>query len=142
MSLNEVLNQDLRLAEGLFPTGMPGEQYEFGKQDTRFSGVAQKILSAADKELTARGLRREVPTGTRLFPILIGAIGAGLALFTGIAALDRGVHPAVPIIVIVASILVVMAVVGMVSRRPLTRDSGTEIDSPEVTASMGTPAAT
>lgn len=108
------------LLEGLFPTGMPGEQYEFGKQDTRFSGVAQKILSAADKELTARGLRREVPTGTRLFPILIGAIGAGLALFTGIAALDRGVHPAVPIIVIVASILVVMAVVGMVSRRPLT----------------------
>lgn len=108
------------LLEGLFPTGMPGEQYEFGKQDTRFSSVAQKILSAAEKELASRGLRREVPLGTRLFPILIAAIAAALALFTGIAALDRGVHPAVPIVVIIASILVVMMIVGMVSRRPLT----------------------
>jgi hypothetical protein len=61
----------MMLLDGLFPGGMPGAQYQFGKQDTRFSKVAQKILAAAETELTARGLRRAVPLRARWLPILL-----------------------------------------------------------------------
>lgn len=108
------------LLAGLFPAGQPGEQYTFGSQDTRFSSVAQKILSAADKELTARGMRKVVPTGTRLWPILLGAAATGLVFVLGMMAIGRGVQPLVPILVIVATALLFIVVIGMVSRRPLT----------------------
>ncbi|MDY0908652.1 DUF2207 domain-containing protein [Microbacterium sp. CFBP9034] len=49
------------LLEGLFPSGTPGEEFEFGRTDTRFSTAAQGILKAATQELVNRGLRREVP---------------------------------------------------------------------------------
>jgi hypothetical protein len=71
------------LLAGLFPEGKAGDQYEFGRQDTRFSSVAQKILSAADKEITRRGLRRTVPKGTRLWPILLAGGGVAAASFSG-----------------------------------------------------------
>ena len=49
------------LLEGLFPAGMPGEEFEFGRSDTRFSSAAQAILKGANQELLTRGLRRAVP---------------------------------------------------------------------------------
>lgn len=108
------------LLQGLFPYGMPGEQFEFGRSDTRFSSAAQKILKAANQELVTRGLRREVPARVRAWPIL-AAIGAGaLVVVTGFAALDGMVHPLVPILLIVGSVLATIAVVGMMSRKPLT----------------------
>ena len=46
------------LLQALFPSGMPGERYEFGKQDSRLASRVQKLLSMADRELGARGLRK------------------------------------------------------------------------------------
>lgn len=108
------------LLAGLFPTGQPGEQYTFGSQDTRFSSAAQKILSAADKELTARGMRKKVRTGTRLWPLLLGGAALAVAFFLGVTAIDRGVQPLVPILVMVGSGLLLLLAIGLVSRRPLT----------------------
>ena len=108
------------LLNGLFPQGRPGDQYAFGRQDTRFSAAAQKILAAADRELTTRGLRRTVPTGTRLWPILITVLSAVLTFVFGAAAIDRGTHAFAPVAVIVASCALVVIVCILVARRPLT----------------------
>ena len=60
------------LLDGLFPAGVPGEEFEFGRTDTRFSSAAQKILKSANQELVTRGLRREVTASVRALPILVG----------------------------------------------------------------------
>lgn len=108
------------LLAGLFPQGRPGDRYTFGKQDTRFSSTAQKILAAADRELTTRGMRRTVRLGTRLWPLLLAVAGVILAFVLGTAAIDRGTHALVPVVVIVASIAILVVTMGLVSRRPLT----------------------
>ena len=78
--------------------GVPGEEFEFGRTDTRFSSAAQKILKAATRSSATRGLRREVPAGARAWPIL-AAIGAAVLVFLfGFAALDAAVDPLVPIL--------------------------------------------
>lgn len=108
------------LLAGLFPEGEVGSQYEFGRQDTRFSSVAQKILTAADKDLTQRGFRRSVKTGTRLWPILLAAVGLALAFVFGMTAAGAGTNGLVPILVIVGAFVVAAVAIGLVSRRPLT----------------------
>jgi uncharacterized membrane protein YgcG len=108
------------LLEGLFPEGRPGEQFEFGRSDTRFSTAAQKILKAANAELDERGMRRRVPGRVRVWPILVAVVAAGAAFPFGLAALSAGVHAAVPIVVMVAGLLLAITVIGLVSKRPLT----------------------
>lgn len=114
------------LLPGLFPAGMPGEEFEFGRSDTRFSTTAQKVLKAASSELAARGLRRKVPVGARAWPVAIAVVSAALVLLFGIAAVEAFVAPLVPILLIVAAVLVVLFVVGTVSRKPLTA-AGAEV---------------
>jgi uncharacterized membrane protein YgcG len=108
------------LLEGLFPQGVPGEQYEFGRQDTRFSSAAQKILTSAEQELKNRGLRRAVPAGTRGWPIVAALVPSGLVFLLGIGALDGGVHPLVPLLLMAFASLVFVAVIVSVVRKPLT----------------------
>ncbi|KIC59142.1 DUF2207 domain-containing protein [Microbacterium hominis] len=110
----------MMLLDGLFPGGMPGAQYPFGKQDTRFSKVAQKILAAAETELAARGLRRAVPLRARWLPILLAVVGAGLALGLGFVAIGAYVQPALPWTVIGISVAIAAVVIGICSRKPLT----------------------
>lgn len=109
------------LLEGLYGLGAPaGSVYEFGRTDTRFSSAAQRILKAASTELDARGMRRPVPGKTRARPVLL-AIGAAILMFVfGFVALDAGVNPVVPILMLIAAVLLVLFVAGMMSRRPLT----------------------
>ncbi|KRB36511.1 DUF2207 domain-containing protein [Microbacterium sp. Root180] len=108
------------LLEGLFPNGVPGEEFEFGRTDTRFSSAAQSILKAANQELVNRRLRREVPVLVRVWPFL-AAIGAAVLIFvTGFAALDGMVNPLVPILLIVGAVPATIVVGGLVARKPLT----------------------
>ena len=108
------------LLPGLFPTGVPGEEFEFGRTDTRFSSTAQKVLKAARSELSTRGLRRAVPASARAWPVAIGIVSAVLVLLFGIAAMVAYVRPLVPILLIVGAVIVVLVVAGLVSHRPLT----------------------
>lgn len=108
------------LLDGLFPDGQPGEEFEFGRTDTRFSAAAQKILKGANHELVNRGLRREVPGRVRVWPLLAAITATVLVFLTGFAALDGMVHALVPILMIIGSVLAVVAVGGLVSRKPLT----------------------
>lgn len=109
----------LMLLHGLFPDGEPGDTFEFGRSDTRFSTAAQGIIAAATKQLTARGLWRGV-SPSRYFAVL-GAIAATVLVFAfGFVALDGGVDGAVPITLMVASGLAVLVTVVLVSRKPLT----------------------
>jgi uncharacterized membrane protein YgcG len=108
------------LLPGLFPSGMPCEEFEFGRSDTRFSTTAQKVLKAAAKELRSRGLRREVPLHVRAVPIAIAIASAALVLLFGIAAALEYVTVWVPVLLIVGGVLVVLLVAGLVSRKPLT----------------------
>ena len=110
----------LMLLHGLFPQGVAGEQFEFGRTDTRFSTAAQGILKAATSELDRRGLRRTVPSGSRAWPVL-GAFVAAIAVwFFGFVALDNGVQFFVPLAVIGVATVIVFVVIGLVSRKPLT----------------------
>ncbi|MEV4686046.1 DUF2207 domain-containing protein [Microbacterium sp. LWH3-1.2] len=108
------------LLPGLFPMGMPGEEFEFGRSDTRFSTTAQKVLKAASAELYSRRLRRKVPMSARAWPIAIAIISDVMVLLFGIGALVGYVTPWVPILLIIAATLVTLLVAGMVSRKPLT----------------------
>ena len=108
------------LLPGLFPSGMPGEEFEFGRTDTRFSSTAQKVLKAATSELTTRGLRRRVPVGPRAWPVVIAIVSAVLVLLFGIGALVAYVTPWVPVVLIIGAVLVVLVVAGLVSHKPLT----------------------
>lgn len=114
------------LLEGLFPGLVPGDIFEFGRSDTRFSSAAQKILKAASTELVSRGFQRPVNGAARLLPVLL-ALAAGVLVFVlGIIAMGAGVSPAVPVLLMVAVVPVVLLAAGLVSRKPLTA-SGAEV---------------
>ncbi len=108
------------LLDGLFPDGMPGDEFEFGRTDTRFSSAAQAILKGANQELVNRRLRREVPGRVRAWPLLAAIAAAVLIFLTGFAALDGMVDPLVPILLIVGAVPATILVGGLVSRKPLT----------------------
>lgn len=114
------------LLEGLFPNGTPGEEFEFGRSDTRFSSAAQKILKAANDELANRGLRRAVPGKARVWPVLLAILAAVLVFLLGFGALSAFVAPLIPIVLIVSAVLVVFLVIGLVAHKPLTA-SGAEV---------------
>ena len=114
------------LLPGLFPNGVAGEEFEFGRTDTRFSSTAQKVLKAATSELSTRGLRRVVPASARAWPVAIAIVSAVLVLLFGIAAMVAWVTPLVPILLIVGAVIVVLVVGGMVARKPLTA-AGAEV---------------
>ncbi len=113
------------LLDGLF-SGTPGEEFEFGRSDTRLSSAAQRILKSANQELVRRGLRREVSGGVRAVPILAAAACAALVFVFGFIALDNGVHALVPLSLIIGSSVVVFAVIAMMARKPLTA-AGAEV---------------
>lgn len=108
------------LLDALFPSGAPGAQYTFGRQDTRLSSTAQKILADAERELKNRGLRRPVPPGSRAWPILAVVVAAALVFLFGIIALDGGVNGAIPVVLMVLAGVVFAAVIAVVSRKPLS----------------------
>jgi hypothetical protein len=108
------------LLEGLFPYGLPGEQFEFGRQDTRFSSAAQKILKAATSELERRGLRRKVPGAQRAIPILLSTLATVLVVVLGFAALDNGVNAVIPLSLILGAFVAEFVVIALVARKPVT----------------------
>jgi Predicted membrane protein len=108
------------LLDALFPAGTPGEQYTFGRQDTRLSTKAQKILTRAEKELKRRGLRRDVPAGARAWPVVTTVVAAALVFFLGIAAVDSGVNAVVPVALMVLAGVVFGFVIAAVARKPLS----------------------
>ncbi|MBN9178137.1 MAG: DUF2207 domain-containing protein [Microbacterium sp.] len=108
------------LLQALFPTGMPGERYEFGKQDSRLASRVQKLLSQADAELTARGLRKTVRAGSRAWPIIVAVFAGAAVIVSGIVMISADIGGFVPMVAIVAAGLLVVAVVGLVSKRPLS----------------------
>jgi uncharacterized membrane protein YgcG len=108
------------LLQGLFPQGIPGEEFEFGRTDTRFSTAAQNILKAANQELATRGLRRPVPAGARAWPVIVAALAVVVVFISGFVALENGVQPLVPIVLIIGSVLVLLLVIGLIVHKPLT----------------------
>lgn len=110
----------IMLLEGLFPYGRPGEQFEFGRQDTRFSTAAQKILKAATSELERRGLRRKVSAVSRAWPVIISTIATVVVVVLGFIALENGVNPVIPLSLMVGAGVAEFVVIAMVSRKPLT----------------------
>lgn len=108
------------LLEGLFPTGRPGEEYEFGSSDTRMSKTAHKILKAADTELKRRGMRRPVRGWTRSWPILLAFVMGALVFAFGIAAVTSSVGGVWPVLLIVGAGFAVVVVALLLVRRPFT----------------------
>jgi uncharacterized membrane protein YgcG len=114
------------LLQGLFPHGTPGEEFEFGRTDTRFSSAAQKILKAANQELENRGLRRPVAGRARVWPMLVAIAAAVLVILLGAGALSAYVTPLLPIVLMIVAVGVVFVVAGMVAHKPLTA-AGAEV---------------
>ncbi|MDN3495700.1 DUF2207 domain-containing protein [Planococcus sp. APC 4015] len=108
------------LLSGLFPAGRPGEEFEFGRTDTRFSTAAQAILKSATTELDRRGLRRPVASRWRALPVVAAIVAAVLVFVFGIVALWDGVFAPVPIVLMIVSFVLIFVVTGLVVRKPLT----------------------
>lgn len=108
------------LLDGLFPSGLPGETFEFGSTDTRLSKVAQKILSRAGSVLGTRGLRRSVPWGTRLVPGLVAFVLGAVVAVASIVMLDAAVDAALPVIALIVAFLLFLTVTLVVAKVPLT----------------------
>ena len=58
--------------------------------------------------------------GTRALPVIVTGLGAVGVFLAGIAALDAAVSAWIPLALIVGAILAELAVIGMMSRKPLT----------------------
>ncbi|MFD4960293.1 DUF2207 domain-containing protein [Microbacterium sp. NPDC058389] len=108
------------LLPGLFPSGVPGEEFEFGGTDTRFSKTAQALLKAAADDLKARGFRRVVPGGAKAWPIVVAWLSAALVIVFGVIALVSFVTPLVPLLLFIGGLGVAFTVTFMVARDPLT----------------------
>jgi uncharacterized membrane protein YgcG len=108
------------LLHGLFPAGVPGEVYEFGRKDTRLSAAAQRILKLAESQLARRGLRRRVSGWTRAWPVLLVSAMVALVMVFGFIALDNLVAPVIPLLVMVAAAGAEIIVIALVARKPLT----------------------
>lgn len=108
------------LLDGLFPEGRPGERYEFGKQDTRFSEAAQSILTAAGADLLERGLRRRVPTWTRIWPLLLAVLALAGTFVFGLVAGESGVRSWLTWALIGLGVLAAIVAVLFAFRSPLT----------------------
>ncbi len=106
------------LLDGMFVGGQT--TFTLGKGNTRVSRAAQKILKDADRALNTMGVRRVVPGIVRARPILVAVLAAVGSLIFGIFALDAGVTAAWAIPLIIASSLLAVTAVVLVSRRPLT----------------------
>lgn len=114
------------LLDALFPSGAPGDTYEFGSQDTRVSTRAQKILAEAGTALKARGLFRRVSVWARLGPLLVGLAAAVVVLVCSASMLDAAVDPLWPVTLLIAApLLLVVAIVCLV-HTPLSAD-GAEV---------------
>lgn len=110
----------LLLLQGLFPHMTPGEEYEFGSNDTRLSSAARRIIKAAERELDARGLRRPVPGGARFWP-MAGAIVFGiLTIVFGFFALGAFVDATIVVLLMIPAFVMIFVVAVLVSRKPLT----------------------
>lgn len=110
----------LLLLQGLFPHMTPGEEYEFGSNDTRLSSAARRIIKAAERELDARGLRRPVPSGARFWP-MAGAIVFGiLTIVFGFFALGAFVDATIVVLLMIPAFVMIFVVAVLVSRKPLT----------------------
>jgi len=115
------------LLDGLFGKGAaPGARFAFGKQDTRLSTVASKILKEAAAELDRGGLRRRVPAGARAWPMIAAGIAAVLVFVFGALALDASVSAGIPVLLLAAAVGVFVTVIVLLSHRPLTR-AGAEV---------------
>ncbi|MFI8633974.1 DUF2207 family protein [Microbacterium sp. NPDC077663] len=114
------------LLQGLFPDGKAGDRFEFGTSDTRLSATAQRILKEAESALRDRGWRRDVPAWVRAVPVLVAALLVAVVVVATIVLTDRAVDPLWPFIGLFGGIVVFIAVIGMIARKPLT-ESGAEV---------------
>src|SRR5690606_34580018 len=64
--------------------------------------------------------RRTVPMGSRAWPIVASVVAGAFVLLFGIGAIDGGVNPLVPVLLIVLAGIVFTGVMVAVARRPLT----------------------
>lgn len=114
------------LLDGLFPGGMPGDQYTFGTQDQRLSKAAQQILKAAAQQIKARGLRREVPARAWAVPFTAAIVVGAVIVVAGIVALEQGVRSAWPVLLIALAAMLIVFLLIVLVRQPLTA-AGSEV---------------
>lgn len=111
------------LLHGLFGEQFAaGETFDFGRRDTRLASAAQRILLWAKQELVRRGLRVKVPARVRALPVLAAVAGAAGTLGFGLLATEAGVTQITPGALVLLTMPVLVAVIGLVGRRPLTAD--------------------
>lgn len=114
------------LLRGLFRDLAPGSTYSFGRRDQRVSTAAQRILRAARKDIAARGWRRMVSPGIRIWPVALAFLLAITTAVLGAVAIINGTHALAPVLLLLAGIMSIFVVVALVSHKPLSA-SGAEV---------------
>jgi len=105
---------------GLFPELRPGEEFEFGRTSDRFAKVAQKVVSTGQENV--RKFTRTVPWKVYLGPIGLSVLLVLATILSGIVALVYDVHPALPVVLMIAAVAQIVTVSVMLARRPLTSE--------------------
>ncbi|GAA1700344.1 hypothetical protein GCM10009808_17440 [Microbacterium sediminicola] len=108
------------LLSGLFPAQRIGEEYEFGKQNSRLSSVVRRLLKDADRELGRRGMRRTVSARVRIWPIAGAVVFGALTILFGLGGMNAYVDGIVPFAAMFFAAVCVVVIVALASRRPLS----------------------
>jgi len=109
------------LLAGMFgANAQPGSAFEFGQRSSRFASAATKAVQSGAGRLAQKGLRRAVRPGSRALPILLAVVFALTAVGAMVVALGGGTNPAIPVLVTILAVAVLVAVVVIVSRSPLS----------------------
>jgi len=117
----------LQLAVALFGYDLQqGTDYAITSTDERLSKHVRRIIQVATAEAIATGLRKEPPLGTAVLVSVLAIVGAVGCFIFGVLMLEESVGGALPALIFLPSLIVVLVVLALVSRKALT-DAGAEL---------------
>jgi hypothetical protein len=118
---------DHDFADALFGYQLvPGTGYLMDSKDTRLSEKVRAIIQSTTKATTTRGLRKP-SAGFRVAVPSLLAIASGIgAVVFGFTLLGGSIGGGLPFLLIIPAVILGLAVLGMLSRKPLS-DAGAEL---------------
>jgi len=112
---------ELQFLRALFGESVvPGTTLELGSTNTSVARAIQSVMKRVHKEVTDSGYRTSGPRGPVRAVFLTGLIGTALAVVGSVLCIVGVYGGAVPILILIASVLLFIATAALVSRSPLT----------------------
>ncbi|WP_434315510.1 DUF2207 family protein [Leifsonia sp. P73] len=112
---------ELQFLRALFGESVvPGTTLELGSTNTSVARAIQSVMKRVHREVTDSGYRTSGPRGPVRAVFLTGLIATALAVVGSVLCIVGVYGGAVPILILIASVLLFIATAALVSRSPLT----------------------